>query len=146
MPPLSAANMTTEVQTRSHIRTAISLIVVWVCILMVGCQQDVQTIWSAEARSPDGHWLAIAHTIQHFGPGSAGIVTSVSLKRTNDSNSPMEILGFFHDGEDPSHTINLTMKWVSPTHLDVTYNGNPNLYFEVVKLGGIDISVRNLSV
>src|ERR1700722_8261132 len=52
-------------ETRSYARTSISLIVVWACVLMVGCLQDVQTIWSAEARSPVGHWLAIAHTIQH---------------------------------------------------------------------------------
>ncbi len=132
--------------TRYYARTAISLIVIWACVLGIGCQQDVQMIWSAETRSPDGRWVAIAHTVQHFGPGAAGIVTSVSLERTNDSNSPMEILGFLHNGRDTSDTINLTMKWVSPTHLELTYNNNPNLYFQVVKLGGIDISVRNLSV
>jgi hypothetical protein len=84
-------------ETRSSIHKTISLIVLWVCVVLgVGCRQDVQTIWSAEARSPDGLWLATAHTVQHFGPGTAGIVTSVYLKRTNDSNSPTEILGFFH--------------------------------------------------
>jgi hypothetical protein len=133
-------------ETRSSIHKTISLIVLWVCVVLgVGCRQDVQTIWSAEARSPDGLWLATAHTVQHFGPGTAGIVTSVYLKRTNDSNSPTEILGFFHDEKDSSNTINLTMQWLTDSHLDVTYNGHATLDLQTVKFGGIDISVRNLS-
>ncbi|HYW97725.1 MAG TPA: hypothetical protein VE822_01330 [Candidatus Elarobacter sp.] len=37
------------------------------------------------------------------------------------------------------------MKWVTPSHLDVTYDRHPNLYFQVVKYSGINISVRDLS-
>jgi hypothetical protein len=130
-------------ETRSSIHKTGSLIVLWVCVVLgVGCQ-DVQTIWSAEARSPDGHWLAIANTIQHFGPGTAGIVTIVYLKW--NSNPPREVLLFSPDERDTSHTINLAMKWVSPSHLDVTYNGHATLDVQTVKFGGIDISVRSLS-
>jgi hypothetical protein len=42
-------------------------------------------------------------------------------------------------------TINLTMKWVSPSHLDVTYNGHATLRFQVFKYAGVVISVRDLS-
>jgi hypothetical protein len=110
------------------------------CVLLFGCQQDVLTIWSAETRSPDGHWLATADTIQHFGPGTAGVETVVNLKFV--SNPATEILLFSHDGNDTSHTINLAMKWVTPSHLDVTYNGRASLDFQVIKCGGVEISVR----
>jgi hypothetical protein len=109
------------------------------CVLLFGCQ-DVQTIWSAEARSPDGHWLATADTIQHFGPGTAGIDTIVYLKFV--SNPPTEILVFSHNQNDTSRTINLAMKWLTPSHLEVTYNGRASLDFQVVKCGGVEISVR----
>ncbi len=42
-------------------------------------------------------------------------------------------------------TIDLTMKWTTPSHLEVTYDGHASLDFQVVKMGGIDISVRDLS-
>jgi hypothetical protein len=113
------------------------------CAWSLGCHQDVQTIWSAEVRSPDGHWLATAQTIQHFGPGAAGIETKVYLKFL--SNTPTQILEFFHDGNDASRTINLTMKWATPSHLDVTYNGLASLDFQAVKCGGVEISVKVVS-
>jgi hypothetical protein len=42
-------------------------------------------------------------------------------------------------------TINLRMKWLTPSHLEVTYSGHPDLYFQAVKVWGIDISVRDVS-
>ncbi len=126
---------------RPAIRNPISLTMIVICALLSGCQ-DVQTIWSAETRSPDGHWLASAHTVQHFGPGTAGIITTVYLKRINDSNPPMEVLAFSHD----VRMISLAMNWPTPSHLDVTYNSHTaSLYFQVVKCAGVDISVRDLS-
>jgi hypothetical protein len=123
-------------------RTRVSLIIIEVVLLGAGCQSQNAEIWSAEARSPNGDWLATARTIQHFGPGAAGIETRVYLKWTRDSKGPQQILEFFHDG---AHTINLAMRWVSPSHLEVTYDGHASLDFQVVKCGGIDVSVRDLS-
>jgi hypothetical protein len=37
------------------------------------------------------------------------------------------------------------MKWLTPTHVEVTYDGRGNLDFQVVKYGGVAISVRDLS-
>jgi len=37
------------------------------------------------------------------------------------------------------------MKWATPTHLEVMYDGRADLGFQVVKYAGIDISVRDLS-
>ena len=95
--------------------------------------------------SPDGYWLATAKTELHGGFGTAGVVTSVYLKRTNGSSPAVEILGFFHDARDVSNTINLTMNWTTPTHLDVTYNGRAGVDLQVVKFAGVEISLRVLS-
>jgi len=42
-------------------------------------------------------------------------------------------------------TINLKMKWLDSSHLEVTYDGHADLDFEVAGYGGVDISVRNVS-
>ncbi len=133
---------------------AISLTIIGVCVLASGCR-DAPTIWMAEVRSPDGLWIASARTIQNGGFGSAHIDTIVYLKHSNVSQPPTEVLGFSCLGPAPrpyvldnanaGGTIDLTMKWVTPSHLDVTYERHPNLYFQVVKYGGINISVRDLS-
>jgi len=126
------------------IRRAVSLIILGLCMLGLGCREH-QTICAAESRTPDGRWLASASTVQHSGPGNAGLYTSVYLKRTNDSSPGEEVLGFSHDPTSQSSTIELTMTWITPSHLEVDYNGHASVYFQVVKYAGIDISVRDLS-
>lgn len=124
---------------------SISFVVFVVCVLACGCQ-DVRTVWSAEARSPDGNWLATADTVQHSGPGTAGAESSVYLKRIHNSSAPLLILGFFHHEKNLSDAINLTMKWPSPSHLEVTYDGRAaSLEFQAIKCGGVEISVLDVS-
>ena len=86
---------------RSVIRNAVSLIVIGICILGVGCQKGYKTIWKAGVRSPDGLWLANAETVQNGGFGSAAIQTSVYLKRVNVSEPPTQVLGFWCQGPAP---------------------------------------------
>src|SRR5438309_8578200 len=107
---------------RSAIRNALSLMVLGVCALGLGCHQN-KTTRLGETRSPDGYWLATASTTQNFGPGAASVDTIVELKRTNGSEPAMEILAFSIGSlASQSGALNLTMKWASPSHLDVTYN------------------------
>jgi len=121
---------------------AIFLITIAVCVLgSSGCRSGVEATWTAEARSPDGHWLASARTEEHSGFGTAGVETDVYLKWINGSKPPQLILVFFPQS-DP---INLTMKWVTPSHLDVTYNGRARVDFQVAKISDVDISLRDLS-
>ena len=121
---------------------------------MSGCA--VPTVWHAELTSPDGVWIAIADTAQNGGPGNASIVTTVSVKGNRISNGPQLVLGFDCDGPVPrpytrddvanaGGTIDLKMKWITSTHLDVTYSGHPNVYLQTVKLWGVDISLQNVS-
>ena len=133
--------------SRSAIRKAISLIIMGVCVLGCGCQ-DVETTWLVDARSPDGRWLATARRVENGGFGTGATQTMVYLKRINDPKPPEAVLSFWHDASpasQPGGTIHLTMKWETPSHLDVTYDGHASLGFQVVKYGGIDISVRDLS-
>ena len=59
----------------------------------------------------------------------------------------MEILEFSHQYS----RMNLEMNWLTPTHLEVAYGPSTkpgdqvSLDFQVVKIAGIDVSVRNLS-
>lgn len=116
------------------------------CILGGGCH-DVATTWSAEARSPDGRWLATAQSQQWGGPGTAYDATTVYLTDVKASRAPTQVLVFSHQYA----TMNLEMEWLSPTHLEVKYGASTrpgdhvSLDFQVVKISGIDISVQELS-
>ena len=136
----------------------ISLVVIGICVSTFGCRRptiDDLTIWKAEVRSPDGLLIASVRTIQNGGFGSAKIDTVVSLKQSFSSQPPVDVLAF--DCHDPAPrpyvlddanaggTIGLTMKWLTPLHLQVTYNGHADLYFQAVRALGINISVQDLS-
>jgi hypothetical protein len=116
------------------------LLAISVCGLLSGCK-DVATIWSAESRSPDGQWIAIARTDQYGGPGNAGIYTFVTLKRTKGPKTPIDILTFSQE----TKSIDLKMIWLTSSHLEVSYGQNATLDSQTIKYGGIDISVRDLS-
>jgi hypothetical protein len=133
---------------------AISLAIFAAIILACGCK-DAPTIWKAEVRSPDGLWIVTVRTVQNGGFGSAAIDTVVYLRQSNGSQPPVEVLALGCPGPAPrpyvlsdanaGGTIDLTMKWVTPSHLLITYDKHPNLYFQAVKLDGISISVQDLS-
>lgn len=124
----------------------IRLLIIAGSLLMLGCQ-DVGTTWSAEVPSPDGQFVASARTQQWGGPGTAYDATTVDLRRVGSSPAPMEILEFSHQYS----RMNLEMNWLTPTHLEVAYGPSTkpgdqvSLDFQVVKIAGIDVSVRNLS-
>ena len=128
--------------SRSAVLKAPSLITIAICVLLSGCRDNPTTTWSAEARSPDGHWVASARTDQYSGPGNAGLYTTVNLRRTSGQKNPMQILLLDQQETGP---ITLKMNWLTPSHLEVAYTKHPSLDFQVVKCAGIDISVRDLS-
>ncbi len=133
--------------SRSAILTAMLRLVLLVCVAMSGCREAPTTTWSAQSRSPDGKWLAIARSEQGGGLGGAYDVTTVSLKSVNGPQPPAQVLLFSH--EYP--TMNLKMEWVTQTHLHVTYGpsarpgDHADLNFQAVKCAGVDISVRAFS-
>lgn len=120
--------------------TKVLLLSISICVLISGCR-DVATIWTTEALSPDGQWHAIARTDEYGGPGTAGLQTIVSLRANKGSQTPIQILLFTQNEK----SIDLQMKWLSASHLEVTYKRHPSLDFQVIKCAGIDISVQDLS-
>jgi hypothetical protein len=141
-----------------QIRNAMVLATILAASLCVSGCRDVPTIWKQDIQSPDGAWLASVRTIQDGGFGSAYIGTTVYLKRIDasvNSGKPKEILDFDCPGPaprayelDPANsggTIHLTMKWLSPSHLDVSYDGTATVDFQVVRFAGVDISLRDAS-
>ena len=120
---------------------AIALLSITVCVSLSGC--GPKTIWSAEARSPDGHWVASART-QYSGPGNAGLYTTVELTRTSGQKSPMEILLLDYQAAYPSEA-DVKMIWLTPSHLELAYGVHATFDFQVVKCAGIDISARDSS-
>jgi hypothetical protein len=138
---------------RSSNRSAVSAVMIGVCLLAAGCATP--TVWKAETRSPDGHWVAIARTVESGGFGNAWIITSVSLQQNDVSQPPTQVLAFSCEGPVPrpyvldnvanaGGTIGLKMKWVTPSLLEVTYDGHPDVYFQVVKYRDIHISLQGL--
>lgn len=124
---------------RSLFQAAVSIILL--CGMLTGCGSD-PTIWSASSPSPDGHWVALARTVQHTGPGANGVETNVEVKQLSGLRRTTRILSFMNDG----NSLELKMDWTTPSHLDVQFKGDPKvLYFQVVKTSGVDISVHNLS-
>jgi hypothetical protein len=126
------------------VRMLVTVVTILACILLGSCVRD-ETIWSAMSPSPDGRWLAVAHTVQHSGPGNNGGETIVEIKETRRrfifKTSEM-VLGFSNDGS----SMGLKMSWISPTHLDVTFRDDPQvLYYQVVRTSGIEITVRDLA-
>jgi hypothetical protein len=128
-----------------------------VCLFSSGCEGPA-TIWKEEVRSPDGAWTAIGLTEQQGGPGNDWCATTVSLKRTNVSESPTDIVGITCHGAigqaytldniaNAGGTIGLQMKWLDLSHLEVTYDKQlaGELYYQVVKTSGLDISVKDIS-
>jgi hypothetical protein len=124
---------------------AIVLVMFGVCTLAACSCGSEDTIWTAEAPAPDGRWVATAETVETNGLGTGVIVTNVDLKWMRSSSKPEKILVFVHDKPPESRTIDISMKWITPSHLDVTYNGRARVDFQVVKCGDVDISLRDLS-
>jgi hypothetical protein len=125
------------------VRRVTSVLIVGACISTAGCHR-CDTTWSAEARSPDGKVVATARTIACSGFGTGVIDTSVSLDWTGDSRPAQEVVGFSDEYEAPEKTM-VGMKWITPTHLEVTYRGPRDLTFQAIKWASIDISLRDLA-
>ena len=122
------------------------ILVSWVatCFLFSSCDNSVVT-WSAEARSPDGHFLATAETRSWSGPGNAYDATTVYLTQTGQSREA--VLGFSHQAQ----TMKLKMAWLSPMHLDVAYGPSDtpgdrvSVDLQTVRFADVDISLRRLA-
>lgn len=131
-------------------RNATSFLIV-LGVLVCGCKspiQDQQTIWTAESRSSDGTSIATASRVDIDGPGINDLSTTVDLKRTIYGNPPETVATFDQDqvGLPDAAKLNLAMNWVTPSRLDITYNGRAGtLIYQVSLYLGINITVHDTS-
>jgi hypothetical protein len=126
--------------TQRHL-VLLSAIMTAVCIWAFGCQKNPYTVWQAEARSPDGVFLATARGLQSSGRRNAYATTSVYLQR--ESQDSVEVLGF----DNNYGAMWLQMKWLTPRHLEVSYGPRTSsdiisVEFQVVKVADVEISLR----
>jgi hypothetical protein len=126
-------------------RKAISVLLLCMCCLASGCKRT-QTIWSAEARSPDGKMIATARAYANGGFGVSGSpATFVYLNWTAGSQSPTEILSL-DDQSDRTEENEVGMTWLASNRLELTFTGKrQSIGFQAVKCYGVDISVRDIS-
>jgi hypothetical protein len=111
------------------------------CLLITSCKNTERT-WSAQTKSPDGRYVVTAETLRPGGWGTgAPAQTTVDLNYTSGHQSSSEILTFV-DGSDEPDGMNVTIKWLSPTQLELSYKGHPTIEFQAVKCRGIDVSTR----
>ena len=113
------------------------------CLLMTGCKNTERT-WSAQAKSPDGRYVVAAETLRPGGWGTgAPAQTTVDLNYTSGHQSSSEILTFV-DGPDEPDGMNVGIKWLTSTRLELTCKGHPTIEFQAVKCRGVDISTREV--
>jgi hypothetical protein len=107
------------------------------------CGRGGETIWSFEARSPDGAWIATARANQYSGPGNAAILTGVYLQRATRSTGAEPVLTFFNDLPPTKGGIEVRLNWLSPSRLQITLSRKAAVEFQAVRYAGIDISVKD---
>jgi hypothetical protein len=122
----------------------IGAIFILMSVFGAGCAPGQVTVWSKQVRSPDGQWVAIGRTDQHSGPGNAAIITGVYLSRPDNAYPEQPVLHFLDDFPPGKGGIEITLVWLTSSHLQVTFSRHPDLNFQLVKYAGIDISVQDL--
>lgn len=130
------------IEIRPHRRAAL-----WLCVsamlIVSGCHDSPTITWKSEQPSPDGHWVAVAHSeiIGNF--GGQYDQTLVQLKEVGRQSPENTILILSHEYKD----IILSMNWDTPSHLSIRYRESPrpgdhvDINFQAIKCGNVTISV-----
>jgi hypothetical protein len=113
-----------------------------VFVLASGCRDQGRIVWSREAPSPDGLWVAKAATKQWGGPGTAYVATVVELKWARGSQAPVQVLSLADETAYPIGSTAVEMQWVDSKHLNVLYGRHATIGFQAVKCGDVSISVE----
>jgi hypothetical protein len=119
---------------------SVLLLTLTCCAFLSGCKPS--SVWSAEAKSPDGKMTATASTFQDAGFLAGETQTTVYLNWAVGSQ-PKTLILAYSDGPT-AQDMAVEMKWLTPTHLELSYKGQRSLDFQAVKCNGVDITVRNL--
>ncbi len=132
------------------------LLLIAILIPFIGCGHDPgPTVWRTELKSPDGLWLATARTDQWGGFGSAWVETVVSLKKLDGTvyrGKPFDVLSYPGGGPirkayvlseaNAGGGVKLRMRWLTTKQLEISYQGTIEPDLQVVKFGGVDITLQ----
>lgn len=55
------------------------------------------------------------------------------------------ILELANESAYPAGATAVTMRWITPTHLSIAYQGHAAIDFQVVKCAGVDVSLEKKS-
>lgn len=123
----------------SLVLTMILPVILGALFLFSGCK--AAPTWSTESRSPDGRMVAKAEAFTNGGFAAPGPSTTfVYLKQTTGPQKAMLIFAF---SEGPPDGMQVKMDWLSPSHLELTYEGQHTIDFQAVRYARVDISVRS---
>ncbi|MGH2345975.1 MAG: hypothetical protein ACRDG4_12160, partial [Chloroflexota bacterium] len=104
------------------------------------CGTNPVTTWSAQFPSPDGKWVAVARTYQYSGPGNNYIDTCLYLRSDYEHKKEEMVLDYVDTGKE------MSVKWVSPSDLEVTLRKHVEIDLEMVIFSTVTITVRNPAV
>lgn len=147
--------MPLKLPNNHHIAQTLELILI-LCVAISGCVNKYNNlVWKEMVPSPDGAYIATASTSQSGGFGSAFIATEVELEQAHIPETQTTVITFDCEGPVPrpytldnvankGGTINLSLEWISPTELLVTYSGNPIINFQAIKYQAITIKLERL--
>jgi hypothetical protein len=111
--------------------------------LFSGCHTSDRT-WSQELRSPDGQHVVIGRSDVYGGFGTDASQTTVDLNWTTGSQNPVNILVIPDAPADGKQRSLIKMKWLSPTSLEITYNGHEPPLFQALRCYGVDITLQTV--
>jgi hypothetical protein len=111
--------------------------------LACACGSATQTVWQSNVTSPDGRWIASAMMKDTSGPGNNYLATIVVLKRPGSNGRGIEVLSYPQNNltkakADRDHP---GLSWLTPSHLQVSFNQIPEFDFQAIKCADVEISV-----
>lgn len=112
--------------------------------ILSSCGGNSVTLWSVEAKSPRGDWIAQASTLQSSGLGAAAVGTGVYLKKIGGLHPSIQVLGFSNYSAYPAGSTSVKLIWMNNSHLDVIYNQNAKLNFQEAKVDGVEVTVHQV--
>jgi hypothetical protein len=126
-------------------RRALMVCTAFLIMLTAGCDREPVTVWSGSTSSPDGQWIAKAHTDQIAGPGINAVATIVELQQTsNRTIDPTVILGMTNASAYPLGATAVQMHWNSNTSLEVSYPYGAKVNFQAALASGITITAHTI--
>jgi hypothetical protein len=124
------------------LRFAVRSLAIYLCVALSGCGGNAVSIWSAESTSPNGEWVAYAHTLQSSGFGTDAVGTAVDLRRAHGSRESIHVLGLSYDSAYPQGVTSVRLTWVDDSHLDVEYGKTAKLNFQAVTTGEVRVTAH----